>query len=331
MMQRVAFLVFLAFGFSACATVQPGPDAMGPPPHAGAVPAPPPDSTATFAAALFEDLPPAEAELVRHHVYGAPPACPRLLVRQGYVNCFDPARRVPQWVAFRVEPDYRRTPPRTGRFQSFRTDTSLPDPVRTNDYTSSGYSRGHLAPYAVMGGDRDGDGQLAHLDPERSDPEDERTVLEANYMSNIAPQRGRAFNEAPGIWYRLERWIQDRLVDRHQKSLWVFAGTIFGPARFDAIGPRQDIEVPPLFYQVVVEHPDPALPPRVLAFLFPHHQSAHGDPEDFLVSVDVIEALTGLDFFSDLPDDAEDPLERGGLVDRLAGPLRRPLSRGGPG
>ena len=32
--------------------------------------------------------------------------------------------------------------------------------------------------------------------------------------------------------------------------------------------------------------------------------------EDFLVSVDVIESLTGLDFFSDLDDDTEALLER---------------------
>jgi len=47
----------------------------------------------------------------------------------------------------------------------------------------------------------------------------------------------------------------------------------------------------------------------VLAFLLPHHREAHGDIEDFLVSVDIIEALTGLDFFSEMKDEIEKPLE----------------------
>ena len=47
---------------------------------------------------------------------------------------------------------------------------------------------------------------------------------------------------------------------------------------------------------------------RVLAFVFP--QSGLTDRlRDYLVSVDVIEAATGLDFFSVLPDGDEDRLE----------------------
>ena len=50
--------------------------------------------------------------------------------------------------------------------------------------------------------------------------------------------------------------------------------------------------------------------PRVLAFLLPHHRARHGDIEDYLVSIDVIEQLTGLDFFQDL-----DPVEERALED----------------
>ena len=47
----------------------------------------------------------------------------------------------------------------------------------------------------------------------------------------------------------------------------------------------------------------------VAAFLLPHHREKHGDIQDFLVSIDVIEALTGLDFFKDLEDELEEWLE----------------------
>ena len=40
-------------------------------------------------------------------------------------------------------------------------------------FTSQGYARGHLAPYAMMGGDRDDDGQTAEDD----DAEDNQTIF----------------------------------------------------------------------------------------------------------------------------------------------------------
>jgi DNA/RNA endonuclease G (NUC1) len=53
-----------------------------------------------------------------------------------------------------------------------------------------------------------------------------------------------------------------------------------------------------MFFKIVVlEDPDPDVEtPVVLAFLFPHQRARHGEIENFLVSVDVVEALTGLDF-----------------------------------
>ena len=45
------------------------------------------------------------------------------------------------------------------------------------------------------------------------------------------------------------------------------------------------------------------------AYLLPH-QSAKGQSyKKFAISVDEIEALTGMDFFSDLPDELEEALE----------------------
>jgi endonuclease G len=64
-----------------------------------------------------------------------------------------------------------------------------------------------------------------------------------------------------------------------------------------------------MFYKIVVlENRDTGVP-VVLAFLFPHQRSAHGDIEDFLVTVDIIEALTGVDFFNELGDQTENWLE----------------------
>jgi endonuclease G, mitochondrial len=49
--------------------------------------------------------------------------------------------------------------------------------------------------------------------------------------------------------------------------------------------------------------------PSILAFPFSHTADAPGEIENHLVTLDTIEALTGFDFFRDLSDDIEDPLE----------------------
>lgn len=227
-----------------------------------------------------------------------------VLVRQGYLLSYDPVRRVPRWVAYKIEPDYLNTPERRGRLASFRIDRDISQPVTSDDYlgleAARGFARGHLAPWKVMGGDRDGDGQYANFDATLNDIDDELTIRQANQMSNIAPQHDDEFNGPGGLWGKLERWIQDEIVDGEDKTVWVVAGTIFGPQDMEHVGPNADIHVPPMFFKVMIEDTFTEDEPRVLAFLFPHQRGSHGDMTDFLVTIDVIEAMTGLDFFSEL-------------------------------
>jgi endonuclease G len=248
--------------------------------------------------------------LVDEHAFGGLPSDSSIFVRQGYILSYDAARRVPRWVAYHVKPDYRKTPSRKGAFKKFRTDPDVSNPVKDSDYvglfgSAQNYARGHLAPYAVMGGDRDGDGLLAA----DGDEDDKLTVFESNYMSNIAPQNHFNFNGSGGLWFKLERWLQDDVVEEGGHEVWVFAGCIFGEGEAEKVGPNTDIALPPMFYKIVVRQEQNEDVPRILAFLFPHQRSKHGDIEDFLVPVDVIESLTGLDFLSDLEDDIETWLE----------------------
>ena len=50
--------------------------------------------------------------------------------------------------------------------------------------------------------------------------------------------------------------------------------------------------------------------PRLFAFIMANqNQPLDGEPADYLVAVDLVEALSGLDFYSALPDSLEDLLE----------------------
>lgn len=262
---------------------------------------------------------------LKEHVFAGLPSEENIKIRNGYVLSYNPQTRTPNWVAYHIVPDYRKTPKRKGKFATFRNDPDLTIEAKNKEYNglfkSRGYARGHLAPFAAMGGDRNKNSKYAEYHKDNTsnigDEEDAKTIFEANYMSNIAPQHHTGFNgwldaggeRTYGLWYELERWIQDDLVEEQETEVWIFAGCIFGKGKHEKVGPSADITVPPMFYKIVImEDPESDIP-IVLAYLFPHQRTRHGELDHFLVSIDVIEALANVDFFSELDDDKEDWLE----------------------
>jgi len=268
-------------------------------------------------------------ESLRIHVFGGASGAPRMefetagveypvVGKRGHVLQYDPVSHIPLWVAYRIEPSFRETPPRKGRFKSFRKDDhSLVveaeaalggKPIADDDYNGLfgdfNLARGHLAPFAVMGGDRDGDGRFAHPDPSESDPFDEQTIFDANMMTNIAPQYHDSFNGSPGLWWCLERWLQDCAVTTEERSVHVIAGPILGIGPAWTVGPAE-VRIPEMFFKIIVFSDVDSPAPPTLAFLFPHQRQAHGQIEDYLVTIDMIEGLSGFDFFPQLENDVD--------------------------
>ncbi len=247
----------------------------------------------------------AQPDLIQEHAPYGVPACDtdNFKIRTAYLLCFNDVHRIPSWTMYHVKPDYRNTPERKSRFSSFRSDPDLANEASDDEYVglfeSHGYARGHFMPYGVLGGDRDRDGIYAHLEGE-SDPDDEQTVFEGNYMSNIAPQHHSGFNGSPGLWWHLERWVQDDMVQNRGEEAHIIAGAVMGQGEIEVVGQNSNISVPPMFYKIVSFDATNDKPQRVLAFLFPHQQVKHGRIQDFLTSVNIIENLTGLDFFQDI-------------------------------
>ncbi len=235
------------------------------------------------------------------HAYGGIPSDGAFVERNAYIIQFDPVHKTPRWVAYHVKPSYLDTPSRGEQWGKFRTDPDIIGEATEQDYKGQfdtwwrNYAKGHLAPYFISGGDRDNDG----INAEGGDPDDAKTVYEIMYMSNMAPQHHNAFNGSGGLWYEAETYIRNTLLMAQQKEVWVFDGCIYGPGSYDTIG--SGVEVPPMFFKIVIT--ETAGKPKVLAFLFPHQIKKHGKIQDFLVSVNIIEAMTGLDFFLDLNDE----------------------------
>jgi len=306
-------------------------------------------------ATVFAQYTQDELDLISEHLYMGLPqtysGTQQILVRTAYVNCYDSSRRVGLWSAYYVEPDYLCTPERESRFETYREDTNasgcpIPDEyARQYQPGAQKYDAGHLSPYNIAGGDRDEDGLYACYRPSNpdedegcicgdlseaewlasggdcdsycgpSDLDDEQTVFEINYLSNFAPQH-ESFNRW-GLWRTLERQIQETWVEDQGLELWVIAGSIFTSAEPAKAGPQEDIHIPQLFFKLVVKVENDE--PVILAFLFPHEADSSGEIEDYLVTVDTIEALSGFDFFRDLPDTLEAALESQGTWENWSG------------
>jgi endonuclease G, mitochondrial len=220
------------------------------------------------------------------HVYGGVPPVTnrkvlRVLANEGYLIGYSEALGNPLWAAYRVRDVEILDAPK--RPEEFRVDERTTARVKPDDYERSGYDRGHLAPNFAIA-TRYG-----------------RTAQEETFlMSNIAPQK-HALNA--GVWKNLEQKIATSYAARFGE-VWVMAGPVFGaqPAKL-----QRRVAVPEAFYMIVVDESEGRV--RAQAFLFPQETFGGDELEKYMVSIDEIEARTGLDFLTALPDDAENALE----------------------
>ncbi len=264
---------------------------------------------------LYSELINGQDSIYNEHVLGGSPDSIELpvYIRQGYVMQYNNAYRIPNWVAYHVIPDYLNTPKREKKYKRFRTDPDIDNPVKKDNYTGSGYARGHMAPYFAMGGDRDKNGKYADLFDDNSDPYDDTIVLQANYMSNIAPQDQNALNGAGGPWYALETVIRKKLIKKEKMDLNIIVGTIIdNPNELKKLVNKRgetDIVIPERFYQVFI-YKDDTKDYVTAGFLFPHVRERYQLPYqqliDYLVPVDSIETITGLNFFKSLENEVKE-------------------------
>lgn len=213
-----------------------------------------------------------------------------LLDKMYFVLLYDTTTLVPQWVSYRLTQTDLDGP--AERTNDFRPDPEIPVGHRSEleDYRLSGYDRGHMAPAA---------------DFTRSPEAMSMTFL----LSNMAPQRP-ALNR--GIWATLEGEV--RILAQDHATLWVLTGCLFldslsqrtVPQVF--IGPHK-VAVPTHFFKVILcERQDGSR--QMYAFVLANSAVALPGPlKEYLTSVDEVEALSGLDFFSGMEDEEEDRLE----------------------
>jgi len=197
-----------------------------------------------------------------------------------YALCYAEEVEQPRWTVHVVE-GRRLRESRVRRTQDFRPDPAVPtQSAELADYRGSGYDRGHLVPAGDFKWDSVG-------------------MSETFYLSNMSPQL-HEFNA--GIWEEVESTV--RAWAREKGRLVVYTGPVLDKPK-GYIGPNR-VAVPRAFYKVVywVE----GNRGEAVAFLVPHAPTRR-PPRAFLVPVDSVERVTGIDFWPALPDGLESEIE----------------------
>lgn len=167
------------------------------------------------------------------------------------------------------------------RTDDFRADPNVYEgSAALADYRGSGYDRGHLAPA--------GDFVYSHT-----------AMSESFYMTNMSPQKP-GFNR--GIWRNLEVLVRKWAVEN--EFLYIITGGILTDS-LHTIG-ENEVAVPLYFYKIILDFTDPGI--KAIAFLM-ENSSSSAPLQDFIVSIDSVESLTGIDFFPDLDSQMERELE----------------------
>lgn len=204
----------------------------------------------------------------------------QMLRRAGYTASYNKATKLPNWVAWHLTAD-RTTGPAKRSGVDFQADMNVPAPrAEDSDYYGSGYDRGHMCPAA--------DNKYS-----------EKAMEESFLFTNMCPQNG---NLNRGDWNEMEqacrRWAKE------YGGVYVVCGPILYKGKHKTIG-KNKVVVPEAFFKVVLRTGEN---PKAIGFIY---KNAEGNrPKgDYVNTVDEVERITGIDFFTSLPDDVENKVE----------------------
>ncbi|TGE04086.1 DNA/RNA non-specific endonuclease [Hymenobacter fodinae] len=220
-----------------------------------------------------------------------------LLVKPQYVVGYNAQRGTPTWVSWHLNRAWMGSAPRQ---DDFRPDPALPRQfyqVTPRSYSGSGFDRGHNCPSADRSTDLD---------------DNSATFL----MTNMIPQAG---NNNQRTWSGLEEWTRNQV--KQGQEVYVLMGS-YGKGGTGQNGRVTTIDqgrvtVPARVWKVLVILPEGSNDlqriasgqARILAVDTPNDQSVSPEWSQYRVSVDAIEAATGLDLLSKLPLPMQDKLE----------------------
>ena len=210
----------------------------------------------------------------------------RVFRNEGFMVGYSDYRGNPLWVTYALTPVPSNTP-HYKRPSSFSKDWRNITAIKHEDYTHSGYDRGHMAPnYAI------------------SRLYGKEAQLDTFEMTNITPQKPNLNRK---LWQRLEEAEVSEFTKYFDK-VWVFTGPIFD-SKIERLTSSKFVEIPDAFYKIYVGVSKDKRP-KTLAFIMPQNVRGNESLMRFVTTVDEVEKRTGLDFLTKLDETVESEIEK---------------------
>ena len=205
----------------------------------------------------------------------------QVIKHEGYTVSYNSEYRIANWVAYELTATEAKSK-KTERSNKFVPDPQVKGSTAMNeDYTRSGYDRGHLAPAGDMKWSA-------------------KAMRESFYLSNICPQKPKLNR---GIWKDLEE--QCRLWALDNGSLLIVTGPVI-TGDMKRLG-KNRVAIPKAFYKVLCYHTEKGY--KGIGFLFENRDYKDNSLKPMAIPIDSVEKATGIDFFPSIPDDQENEME----------------------
>ncbi len=183
----------------------------------------------------------------------------------------------------------------TWYYDPFQPDPDIPAQYRSEleDYSGTGYNRGHICASEDRICSQDVNGQTF-------------------YLSNMQPQ---IYDFNGGVWVNMENQVRNwRDAKDAPDTMWVCKGGTIGNVYIDGKeqsgvieNSKMRIPIPKYFFMAIVTKKNGSY--KGLGFWAEHKANSDKSLAKYVVSIDKLEEMTGIDFFCNLPDKIENSVE----------------------
>ena len=213
-----------------------------------------------------------------------------------YIVEWDCTKKSQRWTCYTIDgknfaKNVNRYTPKNGEMQ-YPFDPDIPKGSYFSDdpYWNSGYDHGHICPSYDRLNSREAN-------------------IQTFYLSNMQPQRNK-FNS--GLWLEMENFVSNYFKNNRKSvdTLYVCkGGTIDNPDQI-LLKTNRGLIVPKYFFMAILAKNSQGY--KAMGFWVEHiNEDRSSDSlSQYVVSIDELERLTGIDFFCNLPDELEEDTER---------------------
>ncbi len=202
-----------------------------------------------------------------------------IVIHEGFTLSYNKKHLVPNWVAWVLTPE--RNNGEVKRANNFQPDPTIKyGPIAVdNDYRGSGYDRGHMCPSADNKHSRE-------------------AMNQCFFFSNMCPQTHKL---NAGDWEQLEMLCRKWAAE--YDSIYIVCGPIIEKGEtYSTIGANK-VLVPKQFYKVILRWTGDNSA-EAIGFIM-NNDDSDRPIRSYAVTVDSVEARTGINFFSKLPKEVE--------------------------